>query len=424
MAFMVGQAIEQARASDRVACSYRIQLDTNTGRIFREGNGYAEYLEQTRALAANNDFVLKTDITDFYNQIYLHRLQNAISSADQNLYELATDIERFLTKLNDTVSHGVPVGPSASIVMAEAVLIDVDEFISGQGFQHIRYVDDFRIFGASMSDLNRLQQDLTLYLHNNHRLVLASGKTEIMSSADFLGTVVDDPHEVERREIHAALGVIQAVNGYEFEDDQPEGLPVDVQRRAELLKVLMQRVIDIEPLDLALARRVFRQSRRYVIRAIVPQLLEHFHKFGPVMNDVVLYLAEVLRPSVVDRYEESIERVLSTTETLNSHWIRYWAAELILRSSSLLTRERFQRWLTQNADLEHQAHNALLRRNIAWVREHRARLDQVGRWQRRQIMRSGLALALDERRHWYRSLERNNRAVIEGFLIRWLASVQ
>lgn len=269
MTFMVGQAIEQARASDRVACSYRIQLNANTGRIFREGNGYAEYLEQTRALAANNDFVLKTDITDFYNQIYLHRLQNAISSADQNLYELATDIERFLAKLNDTVSHGVPVGPSASIVMAEAVLIDVDEFMSGQGFQHIRYVDDFRIFSASMSDLNCPQQDLTLYLHNNHRLVLASGKTEIMASADFLGTVVDDPHEVERREIHAALGVIQAVNGYEFEDDQPEGLPVDVQRRAELLKVLMQRVIDIEPLDLARARRVFRQSRRYVIRAIV-----------------------------------------------------------------------------------------------------------------------------------------------------------
>ena len=30
-------------------------------------------------------YILQTDITDFYNQIYVHRLQNAIEAADSSL---------------------------------------------------------------------------------------------------------------------------------------------------------------------------------------------------------------------------------------------------------------------------------------------------------------------------------------------------
>jgi hypothetical protein len=232
--------------------------------------------------------------------------------------------------------------------------------------------------------------------------------------------VLDDPNEVERREIHAALGIIDGVNGYDFEDDQPDGLPVNVQQRAEILRTLMQRVCDIEPIDLALARRVLRRSRRYKIRAILPQLLDHFDHFAPVMNDVVLYLAEVLTTVAVDRYEDRIEQVLSSSETLDSLWVRYWAAHLILRSTPLLGRARFQLWLARYGDLEHQAHSALLRRDVAWVREHRGHIDQIGRWQRRQIMRAGLALAFDERRHWYRNLEANNPPAMERCLLSWL----
>ena len=90
-----------------------------------------------------------TDITDFYNQIYLHRLNNAIESADAQLKPVADDIETFLTTLNSKSSQGVPVEPAASIVMAEAVLIDVDAFLQDQGVVHTRYADDIRVFSNS-----------------------------------------------------------------------------------------------------------------------------------------------------------------------------------------------------------------------------------------------------------------------------------
>lgn len=422
MAFMVGDAVERARPAEgqRVACSYRIQLELDTGRFFRENNGYPDFLAQSRALAREHNCVLTTDITDFYNQIYSHRLQNALSSADDALNELATDIEEFLVAINDTVSHGVPVGPSASIVMSEAVLIDVDSFITNRGFRHTRYVDDFRIFGNDANQLSRLLQDLTLYLHKTHRLVLAAGKTQIMPSARFLEAVLDDPDQVERREIHDALGVVEGVNGYDFQDDQPDNLPLNIQQRAEVLRVLMRRVCDIEPLDMALARRVLRKSRKYKIRAILPQLLDRFEHFGPVMNDVVLYLIAVLNPTSVNRYENRIEQVLTGREMLEIDWVRYWVGHLILHNTALLRHARFQQWLARYGDPEHQAHSALLRRDVAWVREHRGQIDQTGPWQRRQIMRAGLALALDERRHWYHALQANNPPPIERWLLAWL----
>ena len=94
--------------------------------------------------------------------------------------DLADDLEDFLTRLNGGVSRGVPVGPVASVIMAEAVLMDVDAFLIERGVSHTRYVDDFRIFSNSREDLRKLLSELILYLHSNHRLVLSSDKTEIL----------------------------------------------------------------------------------------------------------------------------------------------------------------------------------------------------------------------------------------------------
>jgi hypothetical protein len=89
--------------------------------------------------------------------------------------------------------------------MSEAVMLDIDAFISGRGFRHTRYVDDIRVFSSDLSALRVLQQDLTRYLHTSHRLVLAAGKTRRMPTAVFREGVLDDPEELERLEIHTAL---------------------------------------------------------------------------------------------------------------------------------------------------------------------------------------------------------------------------
>jgi hypothetical protein len=43
-------------------------------------------------------------------------------------------------------SHGIPVGGTASRLIAEAVLADTDNALAGEGIEFTRFVDDFCVF--------------------------------------------------------------------------------------------------------------------------------------------------------------------------------------------------------------------------------------------------------------------------------------
>jgi len=73
--------IEEHRipARENVACSYRISPDGKG--FFVKGSGFSDYRVICQELAKIYKYVLVTDISDFYNRIYLHRLGTAISIA-------------------------------------------------------------------------------------------------------------------------------------------------------------------------------------------------------------------------------------------------------------------------------------------------------------------------------------------------------
>jgi reverse transcriptase-like protein len=425
LAFTVAPAVERKRAKTDVACSYRVAIDSATGKFFGGGSGFPTFLQQSRMLADSHPYVLVTDITDFYNQIYLHRLQNSISSCDPALDAVAKDVEDFLTRVNG-VSHGVPVGPVASVVMAEAVLTDVDEFLHEQGLNHTRYVNDFRIFGSSRVALTKLLAEMTLYLHSNHRLVLSSSKTEIVETEQFVRAYLDDPEELERRHIHEALDTIGPISGYEFADDDPVGDslqtgPPDVAKRTAALIGLMDRVCRIRPLDLGLARHIFRRARRYRLRAILPQLFDSFDLFAPVMSDVALYLRAVTNKSFLDRYRARLHQLLEG-HALKLDYVRLWIANWIVDKPLLLEDERLRSFVCTQGDDELNARAALRLGLVSWVRERKYQIHSLSPWARRQVLRASFALAGDERRHWYDWLERNPLDDVERWVIRWTRS--
>lgn len=55
----------------------------------------------------------------------------------------APEIERLLRALERVGVRGLPVGPDASAVLANAVLAPVDRALADEGIQHLRWVDDF-----------------------------------------------------------------------------------------------------------------------------------------------------------------------------------------------------------------------------------------------------------------------------------------
>lgn len=135
---------------------------------------------------------------DFYNQVSHQRVNNVLESAGV-LPERAKNIESFLSRLAAKQSRGLRVGPSSSIILAEAALDDVDKFLLSRGLQYVRYVDDFRIFCKSEQEAIEAAHDLTQYLYTAHRLALASSKTVLYTIDRFRSHELVDPEEEEER---------------------------------------------------------------------------------------------------------------------------------------------------------------------------------------------------------------------------------
>jgi len=415
MAFEVGGSIEAKRApvGDRIACSYRINIAN--GSFFDGGSGWGDFKEKSQELADENKFAAITDITDFYNQIYLHRLQNAIEAADAAHKSIASDIEDFLLALNSKASQGVPVGPAASILMAEAVMIDIDSFISQCGVAHTRYVDDIRMFSDSMPKLAEALEKLTLYLYENHRLTLATDKTKLMPADEFVENHLHNPYLDDKDELMEELDNISPYGGEEGDDE--EGL--DGDDIGETLVGAIEKILEFDYVDLGLARSIIRTARRNKVSDLVPALLENFAYFAAVAPDLFLYLEEVMDASTSPTIKASLEDICDLQES-NCALVRLWLEQFISSHTSLLASQKLKSFVMTGPNIENKARAAITLSDIAWVRTHKGQIYNVGARARRSIINSARVLPSDERNPWLSLVAQNAAQPLERWLANWV----
>lgn len=291
--------IEGARVSRdlRVACSFRVQLDAK-GSFVAPLSGWKDFHERSQELVAvgNYSHVLIADISDFYNQVYVHRVENALEAAGVSP-QRARNVERFLLALNAKQSRGLPVGPFASILLAEAALTDVDNFLLRKGAPHVRYVDDFRIFCTSRQQAISIQHDLTEYLYTAHRLSLETYKTRVIHVARFSREELRDPEQEERDaktlRLKALVDELRDITGYDVEPDE---LPEDEKAAAvrESLAELFEAFVAERPLHLGLARHLLRRALALKTAVIQDRVFESMESLAPVLRDVIRYVIGTL----------------------------------------------------------------------------------------------------------------------------------
>lgn len=423
MAFEIGTAIELKRApvADRVACSYRINIAN--GSFFDGGSGWNDFKTKSQELANVNEYTAITDISDYYNQIYLHRLQNAIEDSDVAHKSLASDIEDFLLALNNKASQGVPVGPAASIVMAEAVMIDIDAFVSQCGIAHTRYVDDIRMFSDSKEKLSEVLEKLTLYLYENHRLTLATEKTKILSSEEFIEKHLHNPYLDDKDELMEELDNISPYGGEDdfnddfvdyLEDDEPEEDDV-----GETLVSALEKILEFDYIDLGLARSIIRTARRNGIPDLITPLLDNFPYFAPVAPDLFLYLNEVIDGATVSDIKSGLEIACQLPEA-NCTLVRYWMEHFISSHSGLLASKKLKNFVMLGQNIDNKARAAITLHDIAWVRTHKAQIYNVGSRARRAIINSARVLPSDERNPWLGLVAQNAALPLERWLATWV----
>jgi hypothetical protein len=416
LACEVAASVEAARmpSKERIACSYR--LSVSDGSFFSGGSGWTDFTTQTEEHASRYENVLITDITDFYNQIYLHRLNNAIESANDKLKPIADDIENFLSTLNSKSSQGVPVGPAASIVMAEAVLIDVDRFLKDEGMAHTRYVDDIRIFSNSARDLSKVLERLTLYLYESHRLTVSSEKTYIMNAQKFVKTHLHNVYVDEKVEL---LKTLEVFNPYTEEVEEVDVTIDEDEARTAQLDEALQKVINYEHLDLALARSVIRTARRHSMPVLAEHLLKNFKFFSPAVSDVVLYLREVTDAALANTLRPTIEELL-LSPALDNQLVRFWIEWYLAHYPEFLESAKIHQYIFGGLNIENQALAAIATKNIAWVRNHKAGVYNLGGWARRAVLNASRVLPSDERTHWLKMFIGNSPVLLDRWVAKWV----
>ena len=413
LAYLIAEKIEQVRADEKVACSYRFTIDD--GGFFEKNSGFKTFTDMIENHSDAYKYILVTDITDFYNQIYLHRLNNAIERADPNLKNIADDIERFISSINDKASQGVPVGPAASIIMSEAVLVDIDEYIANFGVEHTRYVDDIRIFSDSREELEKVLEKLTLYLHENHRLTLASDKTYVEETEKYVEGVLHNQYEMEKVEIFETLEIFNPYSGeVEYEEVVVEEKP-DLE---DHLHHIADQLLKRDAIDLGLARALIRKAKTNRIEFVAEIIFENFNFFSPVINDVVLYFKALSRGKWVKNNRDKFISTLSSSAMAQS-LVRYWMEWFFSGDETLLKNPKIKIFITKSEYIENQAYAALTSKNVSWVRDNKNKVFYVGEKGKRAILRATKVLPKDERDNWLRNIEKNTPEELDRWLIKW-----
>ncbi|WP_306641048.1 RNA-directed DNA polymerase [Sanyastnella coralliicola] len=384
-----------------IACSYRISPDIHGSFFGADLDGYTRFKSRSLGLAKENSsgFVLVCDITDFYNQIYLHRVTNVLEEAGITSPKV---LEDFLSGLNTNISRGVPVGPAPSILVAEAIMGDVDKKIMSHTSRFTRYVDDMHIFFDSIEQAKFFLHELTKYLYSNHRLVLSSDKTFIVDSPKFIETYFEDEEKIEQKAIHEKLAESADHDFYyytepeipDFEDlESPEKFTI----RSEAYNEVFQRALEFDVIDLGIMRHLLRKAGKYKVRSLLPLIFENFRTILPIIRELVVYFERVLNEKSVKKYQAEFQEILDD-EYVQLPFVNIWIYTLLQNPvfNFIELKIDYSRILR----VREQALIALRLNDRTWIKDHKDGLDVLGPWDKRAILHSAVILSSDELKHW------------------------
>lgn len=390
----------------QVSCSYRVQKDA-TGQLFNPDTGWDDFHEKSQNLVESGAYshVLIADITDFYNQVSHHRIENALEAAGVTPSR-ARSIERFLGNLTARQSRGIPVGPTGSILLAEACLSDVDTYLVREGYIHSRYVDDFRIFCDSLRKAEKALHDLSDYLYTAHRLSIQSYKTRILKVDEFTTEELLDPERLEEQsKTKKVVAMLASLKGYN--DKEPSALkPEEMQKLIrENLRELFALCLEKRPLHLGLPRYLLRKAATHRTAVLQDQVIDNLQHLLPVLRDAIFYLIRTTHQKNIEAFGGRLISFLEQSSQSFVPYVRLWITHALTEKFSDALQDQVMQLCKQDNNTRYMALLARKHGYLDWVRSQKEIWNNYSPWERRAIIWSAPVLPEDERKYWLKSIE-------------------
>ncbi|WP_169729073.1 RNA-directed DNA polymerase [Atopobacter phocae] len=153
---------------------------------------WSDFEQKSLELNLKYNYLLKSDIANFYSSIYTHTLSWAIhgeKNAKENKKNrnrkksLGDRIDGRFQYMNYGETVGIPQGNAISDLMSELLLFYIDSLLVDRlkekkisNYKIIRYRDDYRIFTQTRDEANIIKKELIIVLQR-HKLSLGENKT-------------------------------------------------------------------------------------------------------------------------------------------------------------------------------------------------------------------------------------------------------
>jgi hypothetical protein len=398
---------------EKTVFSYRYNWNDEHSKLFND-NSWRDYKLRSLELSRDADFVVLTDISDFYPRIYHHRIENALQRLPSP-GDLPARIMRLLSSFAKNVSYGLPIGGPASRILAELALMPVDEHLFRRRISFCRYADDYSIFCKSKSDAYKALVLLSEKLFNEG-LVLQKNKTRIMSAEEFRETSAFLDPRVNGTDSGRATEEQKLLNiSIRFDPYSPTAEEDYERLKAAVNEVDIVGILGREVMKTAIDPTVAKQAIN-AIRALNP-----FARDGAIRTLLDSTNLDVLSPVFVtvmrairgvyeelkDDGKDLVDNALTKIYDSHSHLLSvdlnlsYFILALSMRAS-----RRKEEILVELFD---QQVSPLIRRQIIlamakwkcfyWLTDIRQKYAGLGEWEKRAFILASYILG-DEGKHW------------------------
>lgn len=414
--YELGYDLEAVRvsAAKNIVHSYRFAPDAH-GRMFDASFGFDSFRRRSIELAEANKegWIVTADIADFYPRIYSHPLENALHDATTKTDHVNV-LKTMLSKLNHSVSYGIPVGPAASRLLAEVAIADVDAALMSEGFAHTRFVDDFRIFCNTERDAYSALAFLANALFEHHGLTLQQHKTFIETAKSFLATNAESEADKERLSLTEKFQNILDKMGISswYEDIDYDDLDPELQKAIDALnlkEILEEQIAAVGTIDVAVVRFALRRLAQLDDDSATELVLSNMMRLYPVFTDALIYLTAIRSLDAEDKHAigRKLLDLIEGDVVGHLEYHRAWILSTFTNDADWNNADRFVPIYNKYADPFTRRETILSlgrAKKAEWFKTRKRDFGIFEVWQRRAFLAAASALPGDEPKHWYRSL--------------------
>ena len=403
------------------AFSYRFKRDVN-GTLFLNNHTYKDWLhaQQERvqsSLRIKN--IIVTDISDFYARISFHRLENLLDEAVQN-HGAARYIKKVIRKIKVKQSFGLPVGGSASRILAELALSDIDKALVDAEISASRFVDDFRIFLEADEEPYKVLSVLAQLLGIGEGLTLNSAKTNVLSRVQFLEKMKYMTSDVTQE---AESDALETLTASIYFDDTPDYDDVEKLKSLNLLGYL-QMELDKEYYDMGRIKVIFRALKIARPVEAIKYIRENLSELTIFAKEVTL-LMQVLEEDECGCFDTLTDTVIAEIlkpAVSNVQWIRTWLLELFVRGVVPITARKLSKIENLPSVLDKRQLHLIRGRigNKSFFRVNKGNIDQMSKFERPAFVLGAVCLPKDEFENWLGMLGPIFSSDTEQLFLKWV----